>query len=323
MLLLFLLAGCGVPTGQFRIRGEYGHLDKADFLILSTDGGIDRIDTLHVVRGEFEYLTTINGDATFRIVYPNDDELILWIHSGDDISIEGDALDLSKVKVKGNKENELYTQFRLGLKSTDTLALRNSASEFIRNHPESPVSLYLLQRYFLLCGDPAAPSQITSLYKLIQKAQPRNNDVARLGGKIQQRFASQKGKRMPDFELETTDSLTHKLADYKGESLLVYFWAGWMSSASSDHGVIADSMAVDSTLHAISYSLDVDSLTFKVTRNGPMLDIPAYCDYLGFQSPLVQQLGITQIPYIILVDPKGIIQATGTKLSDVLKKTKD
>ncbi len=297
-----------MPKGQLRIRGEYSHLDQADFLIYSTDGGLDIVDTLHILHAEFEYQTPLVGSATYHILYPNDDELVLWGHSGDDIVIDGDAQNLSRVKVSGNEENELYTEFRLQLADNDTATIRRSAAAFIRQHPQSPVSLYLLERHFLQCVSPLPADSVKRLYEVMRKALPRDNDVAMLGGRVQQRYALQKGQVMPDFDLLTTDSVHLRLSDYKGKQLLVYFWAGWLGSTQATHDIIADSLASNDRLRVISYSLDVDSLTFKVTRGDSALNIPVCCDYQGFQGALVRQLGITRLPMAVLVDEKGRIR---------------
>lgn len=314
------LIGCGVPTGQLRIRGEYQHLDQADFLLYSTDGGLEGVDTLHIHRGEFEYLTALNREATFYILYPNSDELILWAHSGDDIVIDGDAQDLSNVKVSGNEENELYTQFRQQLAGNDTVTVRRASAAFIRQNPSSPVSLYLLERHFLQSIPLLPQDSVQALYQVLQKAQPRNNQVSLLGGRIRQRYALQEGKDMPRFDLLTTDSIALTLSDYKDKQLLVYFWAGWISSTQSVHKAMADSLKKHEDLQAISYSMDVDSLTFRVTRGDTTLHVPTCCDYLGFQSPLVKQLGITQIPMAVLVDGKGKIRMADTEVMRVLEK---
>ena len=140
-----------------------------------------------------------------------------------------------------------------------------------------------------------------------------------MGGRIQQRYSLQKGKAMPNFELLTDDSLVHKLSDYRGKRLLIYFWAGWMNSSQGIHRIISDSLESNKQLKALSYSLDVDSLTFRVTRADSTTHIPTYCDFLGFQSPLVKQLGLTQVPLAVLIDEKGRILRTGTDVSKVLK----
>lgn len=308
-----------MPRGQLRIRGEYQHLDQADFLIYSTDGGLDWVDTLHIRQGEFEYHTALTSSAMFHVLYPNKDELVFWAHSGDDVVVEGDANDLYKVRVSGNEENELYTAFRQQLTDNDTATVRRAAAQFIRQHPQSPVALYLLERHFLQTTTPLPQDSIQRLYKVLSKALPRDKEVALMGGRIQQRYSLLKGKAMPNFELLTHDSLVHKLSDYRGKRLLVYFWAGWMNSSQGIHRIISDSLESNKQLKVLSYSLDVDSLTFHITRADSTIQIPVYCDYLGFQSPLVKQLGITQIPMAVLIDEKGRIVKTGTDVSKVLK----
>ncbi len=320
-LVIITVVGCGVPYGQLRIRGEYAHLDQADFLLYSTDAGMERVDTIHIRQGEFEFLTALSRNATFHILYPNGDELALWAHNGDDVVISGDAQSLSKVSVKGNEENELYSEFRQQYEPGDTVAIRRLAAAFIRQHPVSAVSLYLLEKHFLHAPDVLPSDSVRRLYQVLRKAQPRNNEVALLGGRIQQRYALQKGKAVPDFSLTTVDSVKHSLSDYKGHQLLLYFWAGWIGSSHGTHRVIADSLESRSSLRALSYSLDVDTLTFNVTHDST-LNIPVYCDYQGFQGTLVKQLGITQLPMAVLVDERGRIKMADTELSKVMKQLK-
>ena len=322
VLLLFVITGCGVPHGQLRIRGEYTNLDQADFLIYSMDGGLDRVDTLHIRQGEFEFLTDLRRTATYHILYPNNDELMVWASTGDDVRIEGDALNLSKVEVTGNEENELYTEFRQQFEPNDTVTARRCASAFIRQHPESPVSIYLLERHFLQSQRLLPVDTVQSLYQVISKAQPRNNEVALLGGRIHQRYALQKGQAMPDFSVLSTDSVTHTLRDYRGKRLLVYFWAGWVGSTQASHRSISETLDEVDDVEALSYSLDVDSVTFEATKGADYLGIPICCDYQGFQGALVKQLGITQIPMTVLVDRRGKIIMADPELGNVLKTLK-
>lgn len=308
-----------MPGGQLRIRGVYDHMDQADFLLYSMDGGLDRIDTLHIKRGEFEYTTELEGKATFHILYPNNDELVIWAGSGDDVVIEGEAQNLSKVKVSGNEENELYTSFRQELEATDTLTVRRAAAAFIRQHPESPVARYLFENYFVLSVDCLPKDSVKRLYKVLQAASPKDDEVLMMGGCIEQRYALQEGVKLPDFDLVAPDSTHIRLTDYKGKRLLLYFWAGWLASTQEDHRIIADTLENHKDLRAVSYSLDVDSATFSATRGDSTLHIPTYCDYQGFQSELAKDLGVNRLPLAILVDGKGKIIKMDKDLAKVLK----
>ena len=315
--LVFLLAACGVPRGHVRVSGVYEHMDQGDFLIFSPDGSLDRVDTIHIKGGEFEYQCEMTGDAVLRILYPNNDWLPVWVHEGDDIEINGDAQALREVGVEGNEENELFTQFRRQNAGADTLALRKAAAAFIRQHPASQVSLFLLSRYFIIpSGIPE--DSVRALYKVIKQALPENNRVSELGGLVQQRYALQVGHKMPSFELVTMDSVKHTLKSYKDSYLVMYFWAGWQGGSVVGHHSIINLMDEYKKVKLLSYSLDVDSLMLKVNLSMAMDDTPVYCDFNGFSSKLVSQFGIKEIPFIILVGPDGKIKKLTSEASDVV-----
>lgn len=323
---IFLFLSCGVPSGQVRVRGKYENLKQADFFILSTDGGLSSVDTLHVLNGEFEYTCDIPGDATYRIVYPNNSQLVLWAHGGDDVVIKGDVQDLWHVSVTGNEENELYTEFRQQNAATDTVALRNAAANFIRNHPDSQVSQYLLTQYFVL---PDVPSDSTeTLYKVIADALPQDPKVAVLGGYVQQRFALGVGKKMPDFDIETTDSVHHTLAEYRGKMFVLYFWAGWQGSSGYLHHELTklrDELANPEEgqkvrqLELLGYSLDMDTIMLHSNMPDKSLKVPTCCDLQGFNSNLINQFGIRELPFLILVGEDGKIKLLTQEARNVRK----
>ena len=46
-------------------------MEQAELYLYSPDGGLDHLDTLHVVGGKFSWQHPLGADATFFIVYPN------------------------------------------------------------------------------------------------------------------------------------------------------------------------------------------------------------------------------------------------------------
>lgn len=336
-----MLLACGTPKGRLRISGHYENIKQGEFLLLSTDGGLDHVDTLYIRGGEFDYETDLTDDATFCIVYPNLSQLVLWAHSGDAIEIKGDAQDLWHVEVKGNEENELYTQFRQLCVLSDTLKLRENASSFIREHAASPVSQHLLCQYFVHTDDISQDSTM-ALYDVISKALPGNPQVATLGGLIRQRYVLAVGKQMPDFEVTTLDSTHHKLSHYAGKRLVLYFWAGWQGNGSVIHrelaaardkiadksaagtkvsdGTVSDKVSsVKSSVPValLGYSLDVDTLSFNLNKPSEERRIPTALDLQGFTSPLVSALGIRHIPTFVVVGPTGKVELLSHDLGAV------
>ena len=103
LLFFLLLVSCGPKRDELRIRGQFENLPQADLLLYSTDGGLNTIDTLHIVKGKFDYLTHAEGiePYTYTIVYPNFMTLSFLARPGADVRIKGDAQSLSQVSVEG------------------------------------------------------------------------------------------------------------------------------------------------------------------------------------------------------------------------------
>lgn len=66
------------------------------------------------------------------------------------------------------------------------------------------------------------------------------------------------------------------------------------------------------TLEPLSYSLDADKRMLHNIEERDSVDYPSYCDCKCFASPLVQQWGIRDLPYFILVGPDMKIIAAGS-----------
>lgn len=97
----------------------------------------------------------------------------------------------------------------------------------------------------------------------------------------------------------------------KGKWLLISFWANWKhgSSMVSYYTQQALQQYPDS-LQALTYNLDVSPQ--KTSENvTDTLKWKTYCDYKGWSGPLLSKYGIRNIPFYILVDPKGKIAAMG------------
>ena len=138
--ILLTLLCCSEHPGLVRLRGKFAHLEQGEFLIYSTDGGLDRMDSLHIREGRFTYDFPLDGSSTMQILYPNYSRLTVFAKSGDDIKVEGDAQNLNEVKVSGTEENELYTRFRMESLKMSASETREVARQYILQFPTSAVS---------------------------------------------------------------------------------------------------------------------------------------------------------------------------------------
>ncbi|TQS70592.1 TlpA family protein disulfide reductase [Ornithinibacillus gellani] len=116
----------------------------------------------------------------------------------------------------------------------------------------------------------------------------------------------EKGKKAPDFELESLDGETVKLSDYQGERVMVNFWATWCGPCRAE---IPD-------LQKFHEDTDIVILGVNLTdsETNPS-SIPTFLDNFGVTFPILldkENLAasiyqIQPIPTSYMIDSEGII----------------
>ena len=334
---ILTLLGCGNNAGQFRIRGNFDHLEQGEFYIYSPDGGMDRLDTLRLVDGAFDYTASLTGEATYHILYPNFSELVIFGQEGKQVKVKGDARSLSDVEVKGTKDNELYTKFRKEARQLPQQEETQLARRYMLEHPTSAVSRLLFCKYYLL--SPSADAKETKeVYDSLCRACPGEILLSNLAQDVRSKGIIQKDATLPDFKLKTRevrlnpDDSIHVIKSRvltrngcKDSTLLFVFWASWRNgSLSALYQARKLRKESQRKVLPISYSLDVDENQLKNIESKDSIDYPSYCDFKCWNSTLVRQWGIKDLPYYILVDGNGHIIAEGTDWSaDIEPKAKD
>ena len=334
-IVIFLaLLSCSSPPGQVRLKGRFAHLEQGEFYLYSTDYALDCIDTLHIQDGQFLYKLPVTKSATLHLLYPNYSQLTLFASSGDDIRIEGDARNLSEVKVSGSRDNELYTQFRREIREKNDEETRSIAKQYIFAHPTLHVARYLFTQYFLALD--TLRDEVLEIFDSLGRAMPDDMELSRLSATVRPHGILAPGRPLPTFEWpmrlttgegekrETCDTLVHS-SDYRDRYLLIIFWAGWKNGSQRAHYLARKlRREMRDTLHVLAYSLDYSGKHLEFSEKRDSVNYPNYCDFLCWGSPFVQQWGIRQLPYYILVAPDQHILASGSDWKkDIAPKTQD
>lgn len=146
---LWLLAACGEDSKHFKLEGRMLQMNSGEFYVYSDDGDIDGFDTIKVQGGRFAYEIPCEHPFTFTVVFPNYSQLPIFAEPGKTVEVDGDASHLKALKIKGSKTNELMSAFREHVANASPPETKQFAAQFIKDHADSPVSLYLLKRYFV------------------------------------------------------------------------------------------------------------------------------------------------------------------------------
>lgn len=324
ILLTLIVVSCGAPNGYFRIKGRLRNFNQGEFYIYSTDGGISDRDTIRVSDGRFSYETPLDKEATFMIVFPNFSEQPVFGQSGATVEMTGDASHLKEIEIKGTDANKQMTEFRLNANSSTPPEVMKSAADFIKEHPTSIVSSYLLRKYFI----EAARPDYTKAYELITLICNADKDNVR-AGLLQKSLLSLKtsapGNRLPSFSTKDIKGENVSNSDIKSKVNVVTVWASWnyesqniqreLKRLKKDYGnrLAIMSICIDASQKDCERVVTADSIQWHTICDGKMWD-----------TPILKQFGLATVPGNIITDNGGKVIGRNLpldKLREIIKKS--
>ena len=322
VILLLLLASCGAESGRFRIEGRLANMNQAEFYIYNMDGGSLRLDTIKVVDGRFIYETDLEHQGTFVILYPNFSDQVVFGESGAVVEMVGDASHLKDMEVTGTDDNDLMTAWRIQANNLTPPEVNKSAVEFIKEHPASIVSNYLLSRYLVLDDTPDY-QQAEELSLLLQKEQPQNGRLLNLSKLLAGLKNYQEGKKLPDFSATDINGKRVSRESLNGELNVICLWATWNYDSQSilrKLNKLRRDYGSRLTLLSICLEPSVKDCRRFVERDS--MRWSHVCDGRMWESPLVTKLGFSNMPGNLFVDRHGKIVAVDVKNKDIEEKVK-
>ena len=322
VILLLLLASCGAESGRFRIEGRLANMNQAEFYIYNMDGGSLRLDTIKVVDGRFIYETDLEHQGTFVILYPNFSDQVVFGESGAVVEMVGDASHLKDMEVTGTDDNDLMTAWRIHANTLTPTEVNKSAVEFIKEHPASIVSNYLLSRYLVLDDSPDY-QQAEELSLLLQKEQPQNGRLLNLSKLLAGLKNYQEGKKLPDFSATDINGKRVSRESLNGELNVICLWATWNYDSQSilrKLNKLRRDYGSRLTLLSICLEPSVKDCRRFVERDS--MRWSHVCDGRMWESPLVTKLGFSDMPGNLFVDRHGKIVAVDVKNKDIEEKVK-
>lgn len=320
LLATLILSSCGASSGYFKIEGKFLHINQGEFYAYSPDGGFDGVDTIHVEGGRFTFEKECKEPYTIMIVFPNFSEQPIFAESGKSVSIDADASHLKQMKVKGTKTNELMNSFRESIQGVAPPEEQRLAAQFIGNHPESPVSTYLVKRYFIATASPDY-TKAASLLKTMRKAQPENGTLARLATQTERLKNSAKGTALPHFTAYDTNGKLVPWTELKSAPVAVIIsWASYnYDSQDVQREMKRRLKTAKGKLKLLSICLDASKKTCESTLKRDSISWPCICTGDMIEDKTLQLLGMTTLPDNIVLQ-NGRIVARSLKRQELYNK---
>ena len=319
---LFLLS-CGPDGNHFEITGKFKGLSQGELYIYATDGPSQKLDTIAIINGGFEYRTAIDAPRTYVIVFPNFSELPVLGQPGKQVTVEGDASHLKETEVKGTKDNEALTAYRLQTAQLTPPEVAKAAEAFITDHPQSLASLYILNRTFIQTLTPDYDKALR-LTAVLSEAAPDNHELTRLRKQLEGLKAFKDKARLPKFAATDINNQPISSADLYAKVNVISTWASWnYDSQNALRKLKRLERQYGSQLRLVSICLDANLKECRRNLDRDSIRWHNICDGRMWESPVLTQLGLYFVPDNIITDSSGRILAHSVATNDLDKKIEE
>ena len=317
----FSLISCGSDHQTFLLEGTFKGFNQGELYIYGMNGS-HRLDTISVVKGRIHYEVTLEDPVTLSLVFPNFSEIPIFAEPRAEVEIEGDASHLKETRISGTDANEEMTKFRLQAGGMTPPEATKAAEAFIREHPSSPVALYLLNKYFTQIPSPDYQKCI-ALIEEVQKALPDEPSLKGLTEKMKGLENLKDGAKIPNFTVTDIDGKTVKSSDLNAPVNIIYTWAKWnYESVSMQRQLAFFHQRYKDKLKIVGICLDVDKKECRKTAEKDSVKWSTICDGKMWEGTLLKQLGLSYIPDNIMTDSQGKIIAHTLHINELQDKAR-
>lgn len=258
------------------------------------------------------------------------------------VRIEGDGKTIYDARVEGTSENDKWHRYQKFTRAASQQRSRLMREIAAGNEPDSLKRMKYEQLFKRLDGEmlhykdslaQADGGSVVALFLYYQTLPLlRHNEIDRILTMFTPQLVDNRyykemkqqadllrkiapGMIAPDFEVKTVDDGTIKLSSFRGNYLILDFWASWCAPCREETVYIKKlyNKYHDAGLEVFSVSLDdkKEAWLKAIKDDGMNWEHGSQLLKGGKNTPVAQLYGIDGIPAIWIIDPNGKILAEG------------
>lgn len=325
--ILFTVCGCQKEENMFKLTGHIQGLNDSTVMLYGLFSVPDSVIEIPVKEGKFNCTLPLDTITPMYLLLDSSRmEYPIFADKGVDIRIEGDTARLHRLTVTGGQAQEEYNAFKNSIAHLDNyIEIRQEADSFIVKHPQSIVSIYLIQKYFVQVPYPNK-DLIESMIKQLSGNMQDNHYISRLQNTLNSQ--TNKDKHLQMIALPDTAGTIRNTSEYKNRFIVLTLWASWhpesMKMQDSLQTTIKEFAKRPVTF--VSLSLDSNRDAWLSAIRSKQWGGLHLCDFKGWNNTLAKQTDTQDIPMLYIVNTTGKIITTnmwGKQLKTFLGKQLD